>query len=374
MIKTKKIALVGAGARCKIMLKDYSDSNSYIHIVAIMDNCRSKWGEKLSSIPIIALQNLREYGVEEYWITSIQYASELIQDLDNKYDVNKDNIHILEDINIFLYYRIKEKYKDYIDVKKKTPDLDMNKIINYMKKRLPRMFCYDFVDDYLQRRVDVIKDSSRQMLYIIHNNRKLFFPKKYSEKEVRELYNYLCMEQDKDSPHKYLEINFQIHQGDIIADIGASEGMFTLDHIEKVKYAYLFEADGNWVEALKETFAPYTEKVQIVEKYVSNISSEKKISLDDFFDDKQLDFIKMDIEGEELLAMYGSEKILKRGKLRASICTYHNKGDYEKIAEYSTRLGYKYTGSTGFLLCTAPWERGNPDLDFRRGIIRLEKI
>ncbi|GMO29781.1 MAG: hypothetical protein Ta2B_10740 [Termitinemataceae bacterium] len=46
-------------------------------------------------------------------------------------------------------------------------------------------------------------------------------------------------------------------------------------------------------------------KVVIVNKYVSNITDNNTVTLDDFFCDKEVDIIKADIEGAEKLMLEG---------------------------------------------------------------------
>jgi predicted RNA methylase len=41
---------------------------------------------------------------------------------------------------------------------------------------------------------------------------------------------------------------------DVVADLGAAEGNFSLSIINKVKKIYIFEYDKEWVEALKAPF------------------------------------------------------------------------------------------------------------------------
>lgn len=370
----KRVALVGAGQFCKELLKDYFKENIMINIIAIMDNDSRKWGKKLSGISIVPLSYCKKYDIDEYWISSIYFAEDLKEDLCVNYQIEEEKIHIIEDVNLFMYYRIRSKYKDYIEMKKECYDNEMSEIINYMKDKLPQMFCYDFTNDYLNRNIDVLDDTKSGMFYVIHKQKKLYFSKQNTDKkQVRNLYNCLCMEQDERSPHKYLSKDFDINQGDVVADVGASEGMFILDNIDKIQYAYLFEENHDWVEALKKTFEPYQNKIQIIEKYVSCTSDGRKICLDDFFKNNKINFIKMDIEGEEINALLGAEKIMRKSNIKASICAYHNKADYNKLIEFAKKIGYKYTRTKGYLLCIGPWERGNLDLDFRRGIVRLEK-
>lgn len=66
------------------------------------------------------------------------------------------------------------------------------------------------------------------------------------------------------------------------------------------------------------------------------------IALDDYFKEKKVSFIKMDIESYEYDALSGAEVILKRDKPKLAICIYHNATDMYRTMLYlkSLNLGY----------------------------------
>ena len=94
-------------------------------------------------------------------------------------------------------------------------------------------------------------------------------------------YRGLLIEQDKRSAHRYVD-SYEELKGKTLLDIGAAEAIFTLDTIEYIDHAYLFECDESWIKALEATFAPYKEKITIVRKYVSDVDEEDNITLDTF--------------------------------------------------------------------------------------------
>ena len=75
-------------------------------------------------------------------------------------------------------------------------------------------------------------------------------------------------------------------KGETLLDIGAAEAVFTLDTIDYIDRAYLFECDEAWIEALEATFAPWNDKIMIVRKYVSDVDDDNNITLDTFFQDE----------------------------------------------------------------------------------------
>jgi hypothetical protein len=195
--------------------------------------------------------------------------------------------------------------------------------------------------------------------HVIHNGKKLFFAKRDAN-YTKVLYRSLLIEQDTNSPHRYVN-SYDELDGKILLDVGAAEGIFALDVIERVKKVYIFECGNEWIEPLKKTFQPWKEKVEFVHKYVSNIDNDSCITLDTFFKDKENDnlFIKMDIEGEELNALYGAQKLLKNGEnISLAICTYHKDNDAEMISNLLTSLDYQCEFTPGFLLINSKLRKG----------------
>lgn len=133
------------------------------------------------------------------------------------------------------------------------------------------------------------------MKYVIHEKKRLYFPKDWEIENIRSYYNNLCIEQDKDSPHRYETDRFVVQEGDVIADVGAAEGIWALHNAEKAEKIYLFECDKKWIATLQKTFEPWKEKYVIIDKYVSNTNDDKNVTLDSFLRKKRINFIKADI-------------------------------------------------------------------------------
>jgi FkbM family methyltransferase len=79
----------------------------------------------------------------------------------------------------------------------------------------------------------------------------------------------------------------------------------------------------------------------------NNQKQYKTISIDDFVEKnkiEKLDFIKMDIEGCELKALYGALNTLKKYKPKLAIAAYHKYEDYYEIPRFlnELNLGYKF--------------------------------
>lgn len=184
-------------------------------------------------------------------------------------------------------------------------------------------------------------------------------PKDIDMLQMIEDYAYLCYEQSETSAHKYFDDDFDIHTNDIIADIGCAEALITLDYIDIIEHAYLFECNENRIEALKKTFEPWKNKVTIVNKFVGEKDINDVISLDTFFKDKQIDLIKMDIEGNEIKALLGAQNLIKGDKpLKFAVCAYHEHDDEDNITKSPGKL---FTGCSEI-----PY--------FNTGVIRAVKL
>lgn len=57
------------------------------------------------------------------------------------------------------------------------------------------------------------------------------------------------------------------------------------------------------------------------------------LSIDSYFGGEKVDFIKMDIEGAEIEALYGAEKTIRKHKPTLAICAYHKPDDVHRIVK-----------------------------------------
>ncbi len=191
------------------------------------------------------------------------------------------------------------------------------------------------------------------MYFVMHHceddiERKLYFADSIKNPYmVREIYNSLCMENDKQSPHRYFSTFCKFPRGGNVADVGAQEGMLGLNYISVIQKLYLFECDQSWIKALEATFEPYKEKISIIPKFVGDMNNDKFVKLDTYFADKDIHFVKMDIEGWELKALNGSNNLLKRKNVTWAVCSYHNSDDECKIIDKYRENEMEYAVSPG---------------------------
>lgn len=255
-----------------------------------------------------------------------------------------------------------------------TNDEEIKEIVSFLDDNEVKMIPYVFTKKYKAENVTVYNDPVSGYPYSIVNNNNVFFPKEYTSERIKESIALALMEQDNNSPHKYLSDTTTIEDGDAAVLIGASDGIFCLSILEKAKKVYLFEPDKNWTIPLTLTLEKYLNKVEIVDKYVSDIDDAENVTLDNFFKSKKesVNFIQADIEGFEKKLLLGAKTILSQNnQLKISICTYHKESDFTEFSRILISEGFKVKPSPGYMImwmqipCKAPY--------LRKGVIYAHK-
>ena len=163
--------------------------------------------------------------------------------------------------------------------------------------------------------------------------------------------NELRNEQNEYSPHRYISHYVKVEEGDVVFDVGAAEGNFSLEIIDMVSHVYLFEYDDMWIEALNRTFAPYRDKVTIIKKLISDIDSENAITIDTVVNEYKIDginLLKMDVEGYERNVLKGASNSIDSKLIKKLyVCIYHLPDDEMVITnclkdEYNVELSEGY--------------------------------
>jgi precorrin-6B methylase 2 len=252
------------------------------------------------------------------------------------------------------------------------PDHDEEKkeIIHYLENNEIRIFPYPFHNDYSPEKIEVFYDESKKMRYVLQDGRKLYFKKRWGVKRIRQSYCDLIREQDKNSPHRYLNDSFSVQKGDVLADIGAAEGNFSLAVIDDVDRIYLFEHDNEWIEALKATFEPWKDKVTIINKFVANKDDASHIKFDTFYsENNDVNFLKIDVDGAESNVLDSCIQMLSSNKpLKIALCTYHKNEDEKEFTALLKKYGFAVTPSNGYMINYYDKQLKEPYL--RRGLLR----
>jgi hypothetical protein len=250
---------------------------------------------------------------------------------------------------------------------------EIAEVLDYIRNRRIAMLPYYFLDQYVESLNEVLYDKDLRMSYVMMEGKRLYFKKGWSNKRIRLSINELRKEQDSRSPHCYVKDDFRINKGDVLVDIGAAEGIFALVNVEIASRIILFESKNEWLEPLQATFAPWKEKVTIVNKFVGDVSNAKGITLDDYFPrGEHPTFLKIDVEGAESSLLKGCTRILsEQTPLKVAICTYHKEEDERELNEILLQYGFATSHSDGYILTYTDRKLKAPY--FRRGLIRAMK-
>lgn len=171
--------------------------------------------------------------------------------------------------------------------------------------------------------------------------------------------------------------NVIIEEGDIVIDVGANMGLFTLFSTIKrnASVVYAFEPIMTTFELLDSNVRlnGVSDKVKIINKGLGDIEDTFQMSisngnigansmifnrdgnkhesvsittLDTFIENEsiqQVDFIKVDIEGAERLFLEGAQRTLAKFQPKLSICTYHLIDDPIILTELILKANPNYT-------------------------------
>ena len=159
--------------------------------------------------------------------------------------------------------------------------------------------------------------------------------------------------------------SIQVLEGDVVVDAGAWLGDTALDfalHTGSDGKVYAFEPDsdhcqslinmkcslglhqirvetaGLWSQSGPLKFSPSPDTMGSGSHAGQGSETIEAFALDDFFGDRQVHFIKMDIEGSETRALQGATHILKRDRPRLAICLYHGLDDLIQIPRMLAEL------------------------------------
>ena len=221
---------------------------------------------------------------------------------------------------------------------KESEDEDIRLAYEFMKKRpfCTTMFPYEQLHEIPP--FEVFFDKDRKMHYVKHGEHPLYFPKKVSERLVRNLYRYAIEYDDiagngyrQRCPHAFQSERYHIEAGDVLIDaggrtfiekmkastiqvldealgvmidkvtdsvkytvsrehserprydnkdvtidVGSPRGLLALDVIDKVSKVYLVETSSGWWKPLEATFAPFKDKVELIKGDLSNKQKEEK--------------------------------------------------------------------------------------------------
>ena len=199
---------------------------------------------------------------------------------------------------------------------------------------------------------EVTWDEEFNMPYVMFEGKRMYYPPEtpFEVKDGKQYYSGIEFEQQEGSPHTYITDDIFIKEGDVVVDAGVCEGNFAIKYIDRISKLYLIECDPVWLDPLTLTFRDYLDKIVFCSKFLGNANDEKTVTLDRLVGNDRVDFIKMDIEGAEIDALKGAEKVFRNNNIRCSICSYHKHNDEINIRNILESYGYTTSTSHGHMI------------------------
>lgn len=334
----EKIFIWGTGAISRQALEQCDVFHLY-DVLGFIDNDPNKIGKSFYNREIFAPTVLKEIRPDKIVILTAQYK-EIKEQIAREFS---QMINIVESMSFFYKQGLMKRYQG-------SRDPEIVQILGYLQKNDLQTFNYEFIKKYEKMNFEIQFDKKCGMYFVYHKGKRLYFSKSLGNREsVADYYRSIMIEQDAESPHRYTDEDFCVKDGDVVVDIGVAEGNFSLQIVDRVSKLYLIESDENWIDALRETFKDYTDKVIIIKKFVTSLDLGENATLDTLIREP-VNFIKMDIEGNEWDALLGAEKLIARSDdLKCAICAYHGDFDEILIKDVFTKYGMKYSVTTGYM-------------------------
>lgn len=359
---TLKILLWGTGGVARSLWLQCQTLNQY-ELLGLIDNDPKKQGSIFNGLKIYPPTILDTYKPDFIVILSDAYEEIYRQIVESHPEMEG----MIANKNFFYGESILKRYKG-------TKNQEEMEVLDYIKRNGLDVFNYEYSKKYKNLPVETHFDAECGMFYVMESGKRLYFSRKLdNEKKVIDYYRYILMEQDVCSPHRYLTDDFDVCEGDVVIDVGAAEGNFSLQVIDRAAKLYIIETDADWIEALKETFKGYPDKVIMIQKFVSSYDEGDFATLDAFINEP-VDFIKMDIEGNEWDALQGAEGIIRRSEtIKCAVCCYHSDFDQVLIEDFMDKNGLSHYTSDGFIWFPYTIRQNYVSTRLNRAIVRGEK-
>jgi len=306
--QTKYVCLFGIGMVCDPIvecIRKYTD----VDIDFLCDNDPAKWGKNFfGDLICLSPKELTSYKDDISIIITTQHYDSVFDQL---YLLGFKKFYVLTEYNLI--------NNDYL---KKSNNIDIIKanILNVL----------DILAD----------DTSRKVLVTVLKSYENFEKHNVKFNSIR-------------SDDQYYADIIELTNNEVLVDGGSYDGDSILDFLTRVngfQSIFSFELDSDNFSKLEKTINKLNDNVKskIIlynlglydqEKIINldsggkanarvNISTSgeriaKVVRMSDVLKDKDITFIKMDIEGAELNALQGAEQLIKKNRPKLAICVYH---------------------------------------------------
>lgn len=253
-----------------------------------------------------------------------------------------------------------------------TSDAEVLEVMEFLRTSETQMLPYRWVGEYKPEDIAVRRDASGRVRATV-KAASVYFPTALSEDNVAAAVANALAEQDPRSPHAYWWDDLEPRSDDVAVLVGASDGIYALDLVDRVARLYLFEADWDWIDALERTLEPWRHKVVIIPKYVGDQDGESTVTLDAFFaaEGVRPNYLQADVEGGELALLNGARRILAAAdRIAVSICCYHHQDDEATLECILHEMGFITHTTAGYMVL---WPQLLSPPYLRRGVIHAIK-
>jgi len=177
------------------------------------------------------------------------------------------------------------------------------------------------------------------------------------------LYMTLSEQAYADDWHFYEVPETTVERGDVVADCGAAEGLFSLRAAERASRVFAIEPLPLWCECMRETFAHST-NVEVLPHALAAESGRARLqgsgftarlsvygdtdvsieTIDNLFFRRgiPLSYLKADLEGHDFAMLLGARETIRTFAPKIAITTYHRPDHARTMMEYLKALNDQY--------------------------------
>lgn len=331
------------GGQASILIRLLKHIQKDKKIVAVTDTNDEKCkniinGYKIESFPIVR----KKEGI--YFIMCHDYfnVGQYLQSEGFQVYTNHDIYYIVEELFkrqlYFQYEKLERCEKKYIDWNHDIEDLTGK--INFLKTLL----CDEISVQVLDARMQLLDTKDYVAFYLNCPVFGTHSESAYFEQELWEIYF------DNDE----VLVDCGAYTGDsATAFIKATAGRFKQiisfepDRKNCMKYADNIQHErcvlypyGVGAKSVRKAIIPNNSGTYFTTDMQAD--SVEVVALDEFLDEIPVTFIKMDIEGAELDALYGAEKLIRKYRPKLAISIYHRPEDIFEIPQWIQKLECDY--------------------------------
>lgn len=318
----RKIFLFGAGSCGEAVWKQMEYFSSSWEVVGFLDNNIEKQGKKLRGLTVFSPNVLKEYDLSKVMVLICCLVTA---------DISRQ-LHAMGVTNYYAYCWL--EWPVELRIPCRQENINSDDIIWLLNR--------------------VADEKSRKLVESIVEKRQTGF------------FDYTDL-QERGSEY-FIDEFFRKEEREVFIDGGGYDGDTIEEFIEwtknRYKKIYSFEPQKDKAEIIRNKLWRYDGKVELFEKGLYDSATElsfcdgnailsgkigeegasskiQTIDIDSAIKEK-VTFIKMDIEGAELKALYGAAQTIRRDKPKLAICVYHKPEDMWQIPHYIDSLVPEY--------------------------------